>query len=137
MRRELNTVVVGLGMVLAAAAVPVFAHHAFSAEFDATKHLVFTGTLVKMEWVNPHSWLHIAVKKSDGTVEEWAVEAGTPSALLRRGLTKANLPPGTEIIVDGYQAKDGSQRMNGRDLKLANGRSFFLGSSGTGAPSEK
>jgi hypothetical protein len=113
------------------------AHHAFSAEFDSEKHLTFTGVLVRMEWVNPHSWLHIEVKKPDGTVEEWAVEAGTPSALLRRGLTKKDLPAGTEIIVDGYQAKDGSNRMNGRDLKLAGGKSFFLGSSGTGAPSEK
>jgi uncharacterized protein DUF6152 len=134
LRRKLTTVVVGLGVVLAAA--PLWAHHAFSAEFDAEKHLKFTGTLVKMEWTNPHTWLHIEVKKPDGTVEEWAVEAGTPSALLRRGLSKSNLPPGIEIAVDGYQAKDGSQRMNGRDLKFADGRSFLLGSSGTGAPSE-
>ena len=137
MRAKLAVVVVGLGLFMAPAGVTVWAHHAFSAEFDSTKHLQFTGVLTSMEWVNPHVWIHVDVKKPDGTVESWAVEGGTPSALYRRGLTRANLPAGTEILIDGYQAKDGSNRMNGRDLKLADGRAFYLGSSGTGAPGDK
>ena len=137
MRTKLAVVVVGLGLFMVPAAAPVWAHHAFSAEFDAAKHMVFTGTVTKMEWVNPHVWIHVDVKKPDGTVENWAVEAGTPSALYRRGLTKAAVPAGVEIAIDGYGAKDGSYRMNGRDLKFADGRAFFLGSSGTGAPDEK
>ena len=132
MRTELAVVVVGCVMVLAAAAVS--AHHSFTAEFDANRPLKFTGTITKMEWVNPHVWIHVERKKPDGTVESWAVEGGTPSALYRRGLTKADLPTGTEIVIDGFGSRDGSQRMNGRDLKFPDGRSFFLGSSGTGAP---
>jgi len=89
-----------------------------------------------MEWVNPHTWLHVDVKKPDGTVENWAVEAGTPNVLFRRGFTKESLLPGTEVVVDGYQSKDGSHRCNGRDLTLPDGRKLFLGSSGTGAPYE-
>ena len=118
------------------ASAPALAHHSFSAEFDASKHLQFTGTVTRMEWVNPHVWIHVDVKKPDGTVENWAVEGGTPSALYRRGLTKTAIPAGTEIVIDGYGAKDGSNRMNGRDLKFADGRAFYLGSSGTGAPDE-
>ena len=118
MRTKLAVVVVGLGLLMVLAAEPVWTHHAFSAEFDAKKHMKFTGTITRMEWVNPHVWIHVDVKKPDGTVENWAVEGGTPSALYRRGLTKANLPLGTEIVVEGYGAKDGSQRMNGRDLKF-------------------
>jgi len=91
---------------------------------------------VRMEWINPHVWLHINVKKPDGTVEPWAFEAGTPNVLFRRGFTKASLVAGTEVAVDGYQAKDGSRRANGRDLTFADGRKMFLGSSGTGAPYE-
>ena len=90
-----------------------------------------------MEWINPHAWIHVAVKKPDGTVEAWMVEAGTPNTLLRRGLTKNSLLPGTEIRVDGYQSKDGSLRANGRDLTLPNGQTLSLGSSGTGAPDER
>ena len=112
------------------------AHHAFAAEFDASKEVHFTGTVTKMEWVNPHAWLHIDVKKPDGTVENWAIEAGTPNVLFRRGFSKESLLPGTQIVVDGYQAKDGSHRANGRDLTLPDGRKLFLGSSGTGAPYE-
>ena len=89
-----------------------------------------------MEWVNPHTWLHIDVKQPDGTVVNWAIEAGTPNVLFRRGFTKESLVPGTEIVVDGYQSKDGTQRANGRDLTLPDGRKLFLGSSGTGAPYE-
>jgi hypothetical protein len=112
------------------------AHHAFAAEFDANKPVSFKGTIEKMEWVNPHTWLHVTVKNPDGTTENWAVEAGTPNVLFRRGFTKTSLVPGTEIVVDGYQAKDGSHRANGRDLTLPDGRKLFLGSSGTGAPYE-
>ncbi|PYR27227.1 MAG: hypothetical protein DMF92_16740 [Acidobacteria bacterium] len=112
------------------------AHHAFNSEFDAKKHVEFKGTVTKMEWINPHAWIHVDVKKPDGTVEAWMVEAGTPNTLLRRGLTKNSLLPGTEIHVDGYQSKDGSLRANGRDLTLPNGQTLFLGSTGTGAPGD-
>jgi hypothetical protein len=89
-----------------------------------------------MEWVNPHAWVHVDVKNADGTIEKWAIEAGTPNVLFRRGFTRDSLKPGTEIVVDGYRAKDGSRRANGRDLTFADGRKLFLGSSGTGAPYE-
>ena len=112
------------------------AHHAFAAEFDANKPVNFKGTIKKVEWVNPHSWLHIEVTQPDGTLVNWAIEAGTPNVLFRRGFTKETLKPGTEVVVDGYQAKDGSHRANGRDLTLPDGRQLFLGSSGTGAPYE-
>jgi hypothetical protein len=112
------------------------AHHAFAAEFDANKPVNFKGTITKMEWVNPHTWLHIDVKAADGKVENWAIEAGTPNVLFRRGFTKDSLLPGAEVVVDGYQSKDGSHRANGRDLTFPDGRKLFLGSSGTGAPYE-
>ena len=125
-----------VGAWLGGAAVSVSAHHAFAAEFDANKPVEFSGTVTRMEWTNPHVWIHMAVKKSDGTTEEWAFEAGTPNVLFRRGFTKASLMPGTPIKVSGYQAKDGTRRANGRDLTFADGRKLFLGSSGTGAPYE-
>ena len=136
MQAKLAVVVAGLGLFLAGTAVSLSAHHAFSAEFDANKPVSFKGTVTKMEWINPHVWLHLDVKKPNGTVEKWAFEAGTPNVLFRRGFTKNSLLPGTEVAVDGYQAKDGSKRANGRDLTLADGRKLFLGSSGTGAPYE-
>jgi hypothetical protein len=135
MRRALSVVVAGAGLLLASVA-PVGAHHAFQSEFDAKKPVKFRGTVTKMEWVNPHAWIHLDVKKPDGTVEKWMVEAGTPNTLLRRGFTKTSLLAGTEVVVDGYQSKDGSLRANGRDLTLPNGQTLFLGSSGTGAPYE-
>jgi Family of unknown function (DUF6152) len=113
------------------------AHHAFAAEFDATKPVKFTGTVTKMLWVNPHAWIYIDVKKPDGTVEEWMIEAGTPNTLIRRGFTKNSLPAGTEVVVDGYQSKDGARRANGRDLTLPDGKTLFLGSPGTGAPDDR
>ena len=113
----------------------VSAHHAFAAEFDATKPVRFEKAVVrKMEWINPHVWIHIDVPATDGKVEQWAIEAGTPNVLFRRGLTKEALQPGTMIVVDGYRAKDGSRRANGRDLTLPDGTRLFLGASGTGAP---
>src|SRR3954454_6988377 len=113
------------------------AHHAFSAEFDANKPIQLKGTVVKMEWINPHSWIHIDVKTPDGKVEKWMIEGGAPNALLRRGWNKNSLLPGTEILVEGFQAKDGANRANGRDITFADGKKLFVGSSGTGAPDER
>ena len=121
---------------LIVAATPLRAHHAFAAEFDAKKPVHLQGTVTKMEWINPHAWIHIDVKKPDGKMEQWMIEGGTPNTLFRRGFTKTSLMPGTAIVVDGYQAKDGSQKANGRDLTLPDGRKLFLGSSGTGAPQD-
>lgn len=135
-RTRFVVMVAGLGLLLAAMPVPLSAHHAFAAEFSASKPVKFKGTVTRMEWVNPHVWIHLTVKKTDGTTENWAFEAGSPNVLFRRGFTKQSLLPGTEIVVDGYQAKDGSRRANGRDLMLPNGKMLFLGSSGTGAPYE-
>ena len=122
------------GICLLAAALPLFAHHAFTAEFDAKKPLKLRGTVAKVELINPHSWIHIDVKNPDGTTTRWMIEGGTPNTLLRRGFTKNSLPAGTEILVDGYQAKDGSNRANGRDLTFPDGRKIFLGSSGPEGP---
>ena len=134
MRTQLCVVVAGLGLLAALTVQPVAAHHAFAAEFDAKRPVKFRGTVTKMVWVNPHAWVYVDVKKADGSVEEWMVEAGTPNTLFRRGFTKESLKSGTEITVEGYQSKDGSLRMNGRDVTLPNGQTLFLGSSGTGAP---
>lgn len=121
---------------LMCAAVPARAHHAFSAEFDSNAPIKLEGTVAKMEWVNPHAWIYVDVKKTDGTVEQWKIEGGTPNALFRRGFTKDSLKSGTPIVVTGYRAKDGTLKGNGRDLTFPDGRKLFLGSSGTGAPSD-
>ena len=135
MRAKLSVAVLGVGLLLAA--VPLVAHHSFAAEYDAQKAVKFTGTVTTMEWINPHAWIHIDVKKPDGKVESWMIEAGAPNALLRRGFTKASLPVGTVITVEGYQAKDGANRANGRDITYQDGKKLFVGSSGTGAPDER
>ena len=136
MRTKLAVALTVIALFIAVAVVPLSAHHAFAAEFDANKQVKFEATVTKMEWTNPHVWIHVDVKKPDGTVEAWAFEAGTPNVLFRRGFTKNSLLPGTKIVVDGYQAKDGSRRANGRDVTLPDGKKLFLGSSGTGAPYE-
>ena len=136
MRTQLVVAVAGLGLLLAGTETSLSAHHAFGAEFDATKPITVKGTVTKMEWTNPHVWIFVDVKQPSGAVENWAFEAGTPSVLFRRGFTKQALLPGTAIVVNGYLAKDGSKRANGRDLLFADGRKMFLGSPGTGAPNE-
>jgi hypothetical protein len=123
-----------LVLFLAAGAMPLAAHHAFAAEFDAKKPIKIRGTVSKMEWINPHAWIHVDVTKPDGAVEEWMIEAGTPNTLLRRGFTRDSLKAGTEVIVDGYQSKDGSLRANGRDITLPNGQTLFLGNADSDAP---
>ena len=122
--------------LLLATAAALSAHHSFAAEFDANQPVQLRGTVVRVEWINPHTWIHLDVKKGDGSVERWMIEGGTPNTLLRRGLTKNSLPQGTEIMVDGYKAKNGTNRANGRDLTLTDGRKLFMGSSGIGAPSD-
>jgi hypothetical protein len=126
---------VGLGgLCLVVSAARLDAHHAFAAEFDANAPITLKGTVVRVEWINPHSWIHVEVKNPDGKVERWMVEGGNPSVLLRRGITKESLPVGTEVVVEGYKAKGVAFRANGRDLTYADGRKLFMGSSGTGAP---
>jgi len=128
--------VIAGAVLLVAPAAPVIAHHSFAGEFDANKRVKIKGTVVKMEWVNPHSWIHIDVTGPDGKVERWTVEGGAPNALLRRGWTKNSLPVGIEITVDGFQAKDGANRANGLDITFPDGRKLSVGTSGTGAPDE-
>lgn len=131
----ISVCVIILGMSLAA--LPVSAHHAFSAEFDATKPVRLEGKINRMEWINPHSWLHVDVTNGDGSVDTWMVEAGPAGVLVRRGWRKDSIVAGTDVIVEGYQARDGSMRANGRDVTLPNGERLFAGSTGPGAPPEE
>ena len=132
--RKLGMAVLGVGLLLATG--PVLAHHAFSAEFDGNHPVKLDGAITKVELINPHAWIHMTVKNKEGKVEEWMVEGGTPNTLMRRGITRDSLKVGTEIHVDGYQAKDGTLRANGRDLTFPDGRKLFMGSTGTGAPGD-
>ena len=127
----------GVAALLTLATTPGWAHHSFAAEFDARQPVNFRGTVTRMQWTNPHVWIHVDVTQPDGAVEKWAIEAGTPNVLFRRGFTKESLAAGTEIIVDGYRAKDGSRRANGRNITFTDGRTLFLGSPNTGAPVEQ
>jgi len=115
-------------------AARLYAHHAFGAEFDPNLPVLLKGPIVRIEWINPHTWIHVEVTKKDGAKEVWMVEGGTPNSLLRRGLKRDSLKIGQIVIVDGYQSKDRTNRANGRDITLPDGQKFFLGSSGTGAP---
>ena len=124
----------GLGLLAALAGAPAQAHHAFAAEFDASAPIELSGTVVRMEWVNPHTWIHIDVTDEDGSQARWMIEGGPPSALLRRGFTKRDLLAGTEVSVEGFRSKDGTNKANGRDVTFIDGSKLFLGSSGTGAP---
>jgi hypothetical protein len=116
------------------AAVPAFAHHAFAAEYDLNQPVVLKGTLTKVDWVNPHGWIFVDVKDENGKVQNWAVEFGSPNAMLRRGLRRTDFPAGIEVIVKGYRAKDSTLTVNGTSVKLPDGRNLLVGSSGTGAP---
>lgn len=124
----------GIGLLAALAGPPAEAHHAFAAEFDASAPIELRGTVIRMEWVNPHTWIHIDVEEEDGTQARWMIEGGPPSALLRRGFTKRDLLAGTEVFVEGFRSKDGTNKANGRDVTFIDGSKLFLGSSGTGAP---
>lgn len=134
MRRTLTLVTIGIGMMLLSSAPR--AHHAFSAEFDAGNPVTLKGVVTRVDWINPHSWLYIDVKDASGKVVPWKIEMGAPNQLLRRGWNKKSLPPGVEVIVEGYRAKNGSDIANGGNVTLANGNKMFVGSSGTGAPYE-
>lgn len=136
MQRVLAGIVVVAGVVfgLFLTSASITAHHAFSAEFDASKPVALRGKITRMEWINPHAWMHLEVTKEDGTVENWMIEAGPPGALVRRGWNRDSVTPGIEVLVEGYQALDGAFRANGRDVTFPDGTRLFAGSSGTGAP---
>jgi hypothetical protein len=134
MRTHQATLLLSVVAAIAWCAPRAGAHHAFAAEFDATKPIKLRGIVAKMEWINPHTWLHLDVKRPDGKTERWMIEGGPPNALYRRGFNRNSLPVGAEILVEGFRAKDGSLRGNGRELTFADGRRLFVGSSGTGAP---
>ena len=132
--RNLTFVLLATGLLAVLGARAAIAHHAFTAEFDGTKPVMLQGVVTRMDWVNPHSWIYIDVPQPDGSVQQWEVEAGAPNAMFRRGWNKNSIPVGTEIVVDGYRAKNGKNIANGRNVTFPDGRKMFVGSSGTGAP---
>ena len=132
MKKTIGFTLAAIGMLILA--LPLLAHHAFAAEFDSNKPVKLRGAVVKIEMVNPPAWFHVAVKNDDGTSTEWMIEGGSPNALIRHGVTKSAIPIGTEVIFEGYQAKDGSDRANGRDITFPDGKKIFLGSSGPEGP---
>jgi hypothetical protein len=134
MKNKFAIIFTGIALL---AAVPAWAHHSFAAEFDSEKPVKLQGTVSKMEWINPHAWIHIDVKGADGKVTNWMVECGSPNTLLRRGFTRTSVAVGQEIVVDGYQAKDGTNRANGRDVTLPDGKKLFLGTSNPDAGESK
>ena len=136
MRTLLLTALLG-GVLVSGPTAPLLAHHSFSAEFDINRPIQLSGTVSKVEWINPHAWIYVDVKKRDGTTETWAIETGTPNTLLRRGLKKNDLPAGTAIKVSGFQARDGTAKANGVNVTLPDGRALQIGSLGAGAPPEQ
>ena len=134
--RTLTFILLLAGALAVLGAPAAIAHHAFTAEFDGTKPVMLQGVVTRMDWVNPHSWIYIDVPQPDGSVQQWEVEAGAPNAMFRRGWNKNSIPVGTEIVVDGYRAKNGKNIANGRNVTFPDGRKMFVGSSGTGAPTD-
>lgn len=136
MQRSEAARTVALVVAFAVPGAGALAHHSFAAEFDADQPVELHGVITKMEWLNPHTWMHLEVRNDDGTTTAWMIEGGTPNTLFRRGFTPDAVPVGTEITVIGYRARNGANRANGRDLVLADGRRLFMGSPGTGAPGD-
>lgn len=133
---KIGAAILALSGLIMALSGQVVAHHAFSAEFDPNRPVVLRGPIIRVEWVNPHTWIHLEITLDDGSKQVWMVEGGTPNTLLRRGVSRDSLLPGTVIVVDGYQSKDRSAKANGRDMTFEDGTKLFIGSSGTGAPTD-
>jgi hypothetical protein len=137
MRQRLFIVISGTGLLVLLATLPAWAHHAFSAEYDVSKPIKLEGTVTKVEWINPHTWITIDVKAGDGSVETWEIEAGSPNSLFRRGFNRNSLPLGTAVVINGYQSRDGGKRANGGDITFADGRKLFLAGSNPDDPANK